>query len=450
MIVYDIQHLTKIYPGQQKPANKDICLQIQQGEIFGLLGENGAGKSTLVRQMANLVQSTAGSISLYGRPLGQDALHAPRYIGYMTQDGLALNNLTVEEALYFTAHLQGLDRREACRECQALLDLWQIHEIHRRPNTRLSGGQKRLLQLAVAMAGFPPLLLLDEPTNDLDPQRRKEVWDILRRLNQEKGTTIIFITHDAIEAEKIIQRVGILHAGVLVALGRPPELKAQIDRKLRLKLFFTPGAPPCLPAGLVPHPVDAGRWLVYLDREQMFGNLSKVCSNFTFMRASGTLDYFAALPIQRTAVILATVMAFLLLSLPSLAVAVLADALILRVPLAVHPLVVAAVPLAAIPLAGIGALIEASARTPEGADTLSNLLTFFLLGFGPVIIPPERLPGFVVTSGWQSPATYAASALRQVLLGPVTGRLGFDLGVLAALSAILFWLLERKMEWRKK
>ncbi len=276
MFVYDIQHLTKIYPGQQKPANKDISLQIQQGEIFGLLGDNGAGKSTLVRQMANLVQSTAGSIRLYGRPLGQDALHAPRYLGYMPQDGLALNNLTVEEALYFTAHLRGLDRREARRECQALLDLWQIHEIRRRPNTRLSGGQKRLLQLAVAMAGSPPVLLLDEPTNDLDPQRRKEVWDVLRRLNQEKGTTIIFITHDAIEAEKIIQRVGILHVGELVALGRPPELKAKIDRNLRLELFFTPGAPPCLPAGLAPHPVDAGRWLVYLDRKQAPAILSQL------------------------------------------------------------------------------------------------------------------------------------------------------------------------------
>jgi ABC-type multidrug transport system ATPase subunit len=276
MIVYDIQNLVKIYPGQDKPANDGITLQIQQGEIFGLLGDNGAGKSTLVRQMANLLKSSAGSIHLYGQPIGSDPLHAPRHIGYMPQDGLALNNLTVEEAIYFTAHLRGLGREAARRECARLLDLWQLGEIRRRPNIRLSGGQKRLLQLAVAMAGSPAVLLLDEPTNDLDPQRRKRVWETLRQLNQENGTTILFITHDAIEAEKVIQRVGIMFGGKLVALGRPSELKARIDHKLRLELFFSPEAPPCLPPGLVPHPVDAGRWLVYLDWEDAHTALDRL------------------------------------------------------------------------------------------------------------------------------------------------------------------------------
>ena len=94
------------------------------------------------------------------------------------------------------------------------------------------------------MAGSLPVLVLDEPTNDLDPQRRKQVWDILRQLNRQKGTTIIFITHDAIEAEKIIQRVGIMRQGELVALGRPSDLKAQVYQTLRLELFFQPDAPP--------------------------------------------------------------------------------------------------------------------------------------------------------------------------------------------------------------
>ena len=90
----------------------------------------------------------------------------------------------------------------------------------------------------------------DEPTNDLDPQRRKLVWDILREINREQRTTIILITHDAIEAEKPIQRVGILHADELVALSRPSELKRQVDRMLRLELFFSPETPPTLPPNL--------------------------------------------------------------------------------------------------------------------------------------------------------------------------------------------------------
>jgi ABC-type multidrug transport system ATPase subunit len=263
MIVYDIENLTKVYPNQTEPANKAINLQIQQGEIFGMLGDNGAGKSTLVRQMVNLLSPTSGQITLFGQPVAQ--INAPMYVGYMPQEGQSLNNMTIGEALYFTAHLRGLNRREAQAERDRLLALWQIGELRHKYSSRLSGGQRRLLRLAVAMAGSPPVLMLDEPTNDLDPQRRKLVWDVLRQVNQEQGTTIIFITHDAVEAEKVIQRVGIMRGGELVAVGRPSELKRQIDQKLRLELFFTPPSKPHLPAGLSYHEVQVGHWLASLD-----------------------------------------------------------------------------------------------------------------------------------------------------------------------------------------
>jgi ABC-type multidrug transport system ATPase subunit len=264
--IYTVTHIIKTYPNQLAPANDDICLEIYPGEIFGLLGDNGAGKSTLVRQMANLLTPTSGRITLFGQEVGREPLHAPLHIGYMPQDRLALNNLTIGEALYFTAHLRGLSRSDARKECTRLFDLWQIGGLRHKTSRQLSGGQKRLMQIAVCMAASPPVLILDEPTNDLDPLRRKQVWDTLRDENRQRGTTIIFITHDAIEAEKIIQRVGILHAGKLVALGKPADLKSQVDRQLRLELFFSPDAPPNLPASLQPHAVAPGRWLVYLDR----------------------------------------------------------------------------------------------------------------------------------------------------------------------------------------
>jgi ABC-2 type transport system ATP-binding protein len=266
-LVYEVEQLVKIYPGQSQPANRDINLQIHSGEIFGLLGDNGAGKSTLVLQMANLIRSTSGSIRLFGQPVQTDPLHVTRNVGYMPQGGLALNNLTVAEAIYFTAHLRGLSAKQSRQERDYQLETWQLTDLASKSNKNLSGGQKRLLQLAVAMVARPPVLLLDEPTNDLDPQRRRQVWDNLRWLNHETGTTVIFITHDAIEAEKIIQRVGIIHQGRLVALGRPSELKARIDRKLRLELFFQPDRQPCLPGGFSPQLIDPGRWLLYLDRE---------------------------------------------------------------------------------------------------------------------------------------------------------------------------------------
>ncbi|MEZ4711015.1 MAG: ABC transporter ATP-binding protein [Caldilineaceae bacterium] len=269
MLVYDIQNLTKHYLGQSIPANDQISLQINQGEIFGFLGDNGAGKSTLVKQMVNLLRPTAGQVLLYGQPVSANPQVTTLRVGYMPQSWQALNHLTAGEAIYFTAHLRGLDRRAAQAERDRLLALWQLEPLRNKVGSRLSGGERRLLQISIAMAGNPPILMLDEPTNELSPQRRRQVWNILRDLNRTQGTTIIFITHDAIEAEKIIQRVGILHAGRLVALGKPSDLKRQLDQHLRLELFFAPETPPTLPTELSIQPLGEGRWMVYLERAQL-------------------------------------------------------------------------------------------------------------------------------------------------------------------------------------
>jgi ABC-2 type transport system ATP-binding protein len=265
-VVYTIENLTKFYPKQLSPANRGISFEIHQGEIFGFLGDNGAGKTTLVRQMVNLLRPTSGRITLLGKPVAGNPQHVAVHVGYMPQMAHALNNMTVGEALYFTAHLRGLSRADARRERDALLELWQMGPLRDKYSTRLSGGERRLLRLAVAMAGRLPVLILDEPTNELAPQRRRLVWDVLSQINRERGTTILFITHDAIEAEKVIQRVGIMRDGELVAVGRPGDLKRHIDQKLRLELFFVPDAPPQLPAGLTHHELQPGHWIVWIER----------------------------------------------------------------------------------------------------------------------------------------------------------------------------------------
>ncbi|MBN1284145.1 MAG: ABC transporter permease [Anaerolineae bacterium] len=182
----------------------------------------------------------------------------------------------------------------------------------------------------------------------------------------------------------------------------------------------------------------------------MFENLNKVQGHFTYMRFNGTLDYFASLPIHKYAVILAVLSAFLVLALPSLTVTVLFGSVFLGIPLSISPLLLVVVPLCAVPLAGAGALIGVSVRTPPEGDSLSLILTMGMLGMGPVIIPPDRLPGFMLALGRLSPATYAASAMRQVLLGPVTGQIALDLLVLAGFSLLAFGLAGRKMDWRQK
>lgn len=182
----------------------------------------------------------------------------------------------------------------------------------------------------------------------------------------------------------------------------------------------------------------------------MFGNMGNVESHFSFMRSQGVLDYFAALPVRRYALILAVVLSFLLFSLPSLVATVLLGSLILGLRVTPRPLLLLVVPLCVISMSGIGALIGCSVRHPSQGGAINLLVTLVMTALGPVIIPADRLPSVMSALGRLSPATYAASAFRQVLLGPVTGRIIVDLAVLAGMSVVLFWLVGRRMDWRQR
>ncbi|MFZ0548330.1 MAG: ABC transporter permease [Candidatus Promineifilaceae bacterium] len=182
----------------------------------------------------------------------------------------------------------------------------------------------------------------------------------------------------------------------------------------------------------------------------MFGIMGNVTNHFVFMRFMGGLDYFASLPISKYALILAAVLAFLLLSLPSVVVTIGVGALLLDIPLSINPLALLVIPASAVPLAGVGAILGVRARNPQEGNTLNLLLTLLLMGLGPVVIPPNRLPDWLVFTGRLSPATYAASALRQTLIGPVTGELLVDLLALVVFALVSFWLVGRFMDWRER
>lgn len=274
--MYELRDVVMVYSGQQERANDGISLDIRRGEIFGILGDNGAGKTTLVRQMVNLLQPTSGSIRLCGRPVADDPFAVTTRVGFMPQDGAVLDSLTVGELLFVTARLRGESRSGARNERDRLIDLWQLAAVRRRPCRHLSGGQLRLVQLALAIATTPPVVILDEPTANLDPQRRQLVWENLRQLNREQGTTVIFITHDAVEAEKIIERVAILRAGRVVAIGEPAALKRRVDRKVRLELSTGTEETPALGADLRFRRLPSGRWRVLVDNSQLSAVLQRL------------------------------------------------------------------------------------------------------------------------------------------------------------------------------
>ncbi|MGW8375612.1 ABC transporter permease [Streptomyces sp. ODS28] len=182
----------------------------------------------------------------------------------------------------------------------------------------------------------------------------------------------------------------------------------------------------------------------------MFENQNKVAQNFSFMKAMGTLDFFGTLPIRRYIVILATVLAFFVLSVPSVLVTLFLGSFVLDVDLSVSPLVLLVIPLCVLPLAGIGAIIGVVSRTQEEASSFTLMLTILMLFLGPVIIPADRLPDWLIAVSHFSPTNYAADAMREVLVGPVTGQVWLDIGVLTALTAVTLWVAGSKMQWKAK
>jgi len=181
----------------------------------------------------------------------------------------------------------------------------------------------------------------------------------------------------------------------------------------------------------------------------MFGNMGNVQSHFVFMRFQGALDYYATLPIRKHNLILAVVLSFLLLSAPSLILTMLVGALILDLPIHFHPLLLVIIPACAVSLSAIGALIGASVRNRYEAGAISLILTMVMAGLGPVVVPPDRLPRVLLGLGQINPATYAASALRQTVIGPPTGRLAWDLAVLVGSTILVFAVVSRALDWRQ-
>lgn len=183
----------------------------------------------------------------------------------------------------------------------------------------------------------------------------------------------------------------------------------------------------------------------------LFGTVGRVSGNFAYMRVMGMLDYFATLPIYRVALIVATVLAFLALSLPPAMFTLALGALILHVPLAISPAIIIVLPLISMTLCGLGALLGLVGRTPEEVNSISTLITFVLLALGPVLIPAEKLPDAVQAVAMLSPATYAASALRQTVLG-MADRIPLivDMAVLAGVLVGFLWLVSRRIDWRQQ
>lgn len=183
----------------------------------------------------------------------------------------------------------------------------------------------------------------------------------------------------------------------------------------------------------------------------LFETVVKVSGRFSYMKMVGMLDYLASLPIYKFAIMVATLLSFFLLSIPSLLAIIVIGIVLFDIALSLNPMVLLIIPLISISLCGIGVIIGVTAKNPPDATSYCNLTTFLLLGFGPVIIPPNLLPPFIQQLSYLSPVTYAASALRQTLFGlPDRIPLHIDLLMLILFAILSTWISIRLVDWRVK
>ena len=204
-------------------AVNNLSLEIKQGETFGLLGPNGAGKTTTIRTLTMLTRPTAGSITINGWQLPQDELAVKSVIGVVPQHLNLDIDLTAKENLDLHGRLHHMSRAVREQRISELLDYVELTERGNDMVNTFSGGMKRRLMIARALLHNPQVLFLDEPTVGLDPQVRRRLWDLIRRMNAD-GLTVLLTTHYIEEAENLCQRVAIMEKGRLIALNSPQAL----------------------------------------------------------------------------------------------------------------------------------------------------------------------------------------------------------------------------------
>ncbi|MFE2218015.1 ABC transporter ATP-binding protein [Streptomyces canus] len=236
-------------------AVRGIDLTVREGETLGFLGPNGAGKTTTLRMLTTLLAPSGGAATVAGRDLATDAEGVRRMCGYVAQSGGVDPQISVREELVTQGRLyrltkpQALDRAEQLARGLGLTDL-----LDRRCGT-LSGGQRRRLDIAMALTHRPKVLFLDEPTTGLDPGSRAGLWDLIRRLRDEYGTTVFLTTHYLDEADALSDRLVIIDKGVVVAEGTPSALKLEyggsIDATLQDTFLAITGRGP-VPADAAP------------------------------------------------------------------------------------------------------------------------------------------------------------------------------------------------------
>ena len=221
MLTIHAQNLTKTF--NHITAVNELSFTVEQGEIFGLVGPDGSGKTTTMRLLTGIVEPTSGDAWVADYHIVKDAEPLKEHIAYMPQRFGLYEDLTVLENLYFYADIYSVSKKDREKKTERLLTFAHLSQFKDRLTRHLSGGMKQKLGLACALIHTPRILFLDEPTNGVDPVSRRDFWNILYQLLQEK-VTILYATAYLDEAERC-SRIGLMHHGKILACDIPQTIK---------------------------------------------------------------------------------------------------------------------------------------------------------------------------------------------------------------------------------
>jgi ABC-2 type transport system ATP-binding protein len=273
-----IRGLTKEY-GNGFQALKGIDLDVQQGDFFALLGPNGAGKSTTLGVVCSLVQKTQGKVSVFGIDIDKDFSKAKYQIGVVPQEFNFNQFEKVLDVVLAQAGYYGMTRREALPRAEQLLTDLGLWDKRNGSARMLSGGMKRRLMIARALMHRPKLLILDEPTAGVDIELRRSMWEYMRRINRDEGTTIILTTHYLEEAESLCRNIAIINHGEIVRNTSVRELLTELSRETFLLDLAVPVSDTPVVEGFDIQRVEASQLSLVIHRGQrlndVFGALTE-------------------------------------------------------------------------------------------------------------------------------------------------------------------------------
>jgi ABC-2 type transport system ATP-binding protein len=235
------EDVTKSYDDGKTFANDAISIHVEAGEVYGLLGPNGAGKSTLVKQVIGLLKPDRGSITLGPHDLVADPDAARQLCSYLPQAQMPIASFKAREAIEITGMIRGGAGNAVRERRDRLMEALDIDEWRDTLGDKLSGGVRRLVGFAMATVVPGRLVILDEPTNDVDPLRRRLLWEQVRTIG-DQGVSVILVTHNVLEAEKAVDRLAIVDEGRILAEGTPSSMKSADRGRMRLLLKLVPGA----------------------------------------------------------------------------------------------------------------------------------------------------------------------------------------------------------------